>query len=83
MNNDIHNLYILSSYTFDIVYVSKGDRNMNARIYNECWNEVVSLMTDEVREQVHFELAPCSNEDFLTRYLELEPDFENVLEIEF
>ena len=62
-----------------------GDRKldiMKERIY-ECWEEVASLMDDEKREEVHFELAPCSKEEFLKRYLELDPDFENVLESEF
>lgn len=31
----------------------------------------VSLMDDEIREQVHSELAPCTDEEFLTRYQEL------------
>lgn len=53
------------------------------RTYNEYWEQVVNLMDDEKRKQVHFEIAPCSNEKFLKRYLELDPDFENVLESEF
>lgn len=31
----------------------------------------VSLMDDELREQVHAELAPCTDEEFLERYQEL------------
>ena len=31
----------------------------------------VSMMDDEIREQVHAELAPCTDEEFLTRYQEL------------
>ena len=31
----------------------------------------VALMDDEIREQVHSELAPCTEEEFLTRYQEL------------
>lgn len=53
------------------------------RVLNSHWDEVVNLMDDEKREQVHRELAPCTNEEFLGRYLELDPDFENVLNIEF
>lgn len=44
---------------------------------------IASLMDDEKREQVHAELAPCSNEEFLRRYVELDPEFENVLRSEF
>lgn len=40
-------------------------------IENFDWDAIVNLMDDELREQVHAELAPCSNEEFLTRYLEL------------
>lgn len=31
----------------------------------------VSLMDDELREQVAWELAPCTDEEFLERYKEL------------
>ena len=38
------------------------------------WDEIVNLMDDDIREQVHGELVPCSNRDFLRRYLELAGD---------
>ena len=44
---------------------------------------IAVYMEDEIREKVHFELAPCEPEEFLKRYLELDPDFENVLKSEF
>ena len=31
----------------------------------------VNLMDDGIREQVHAELAPCSDQEFLNRYMEL------------
>lgn len=37
------------------------------------WDNLVSYMDDETREAVHAELAPCSEVEFLTRYLELAP----------
>lgn len=40
-------------------------------------------MVDEKRERVHFEIAPCEPDVFLMRYLELDPDFEEVLKSEF
>ena len=46
---------------------------------NKHWNAIVNLMNDEKREQVHRELAPCSNEEFLQRYLELDNEFKMVL----
>lgn len=33
--------------------------------------EYVALMDDELREQVHQELSPCTDEEFLNRYQEL------------
>lgn len=47
------------------------------------WEAIVNLMNDEIRERVAFELAPCTEEEFLKRYLELDPDFQKVLDSEF
>lgn len=46
-------------------------------------DEIATYMDDEKREQVHAELAPCAPEDFLKRYLELEPEFAILLRDEF
>lgn len=35
---------------------------------------MAEYMDDDTREAVHNELAPCSDVEFLTRYLELAPD---------
>lgn len=35
---------------------------------------MAEYMDDDTREAVHNELAPCSDLEFLTRYLELAPD---------
>jgi hypothetical protein len=35
------------------------------------WDELATMMDDETRETVHSELAPCTELEFLTRYLEL------------
>ena len=50
---------------------------------NYYWDAITSFMNDDLREQVHAELAPCSPKDFLTRYLELDPDFQDLLDDEF
>lgn len=47
------------------------------------WEAIVNMMDADIRERVAFELAPCTNEEFLKRYLELAPDFQNVLDSEF
>lgn len=49
----------------------------------ELIDAIAVYMDDEKREKVHFELAPCDPVDFLKRYLELDPDFEEVLKSEF
>ena len=49
------------------------------KTYNKVFDQLVALMDDDIREQVHRELAPCSNEEFLSRYLELDPAFDEVL----
>ena len=46
-------------------------------------NIIASYMNDDKREQVHAELAPCTNEEFLKRYLELDPEFLSLLKNEF
>lgn len=50
---------------------------------NKNWDAIVNLMDDDIREKVHFEMAPCTEEAFLQRYLQLDHDFENVLQTEF
>lgn len=37
------------------------------------WDVIVHYMDDNAREQVHGELAPCSEFEFLVRYLEIAP----------
>ena len=37
------------------------------------WDAITNAMDDETRETVAAELAPCSEEEFLLRYLELAP----------
>ena len=47
------------------------------------FNAVCNLMNDEIREQVNSEVAPCSNRRFIKHYLDLDPDFAQVLDEEF
>lgn len=44
---------------------------------------IAGYMDDYKREQVHRELAPCSPEEFLKRYCEIDENFEDLLESEF
>ena len=47
------------------------------------WESIVSYMYDNYREDIHMELAPCTEAEFLTRYLELDKAFYVVLAQEF
>lgn len=58
--------------------------NGNYRDITEKDMEAIALyMDDDKRERVHSELAPCAPEDFLRRYVELDPDFITTLNSEF
>ncbi|MCM1219701.1 MAG: hypothetical protein NC321_16090 [Clostridium sp.] len=49
----------------------------------ELMDTIASYMDDDKREAVHSKLAPCEPEEFIKRYLELDPDFEELLDNEF
>ena len=49
----------------------------------EVWDQIVNLMDDEIREEIHNDYAPCPYITFLEKYLEKDPDFEEVLKIDF
>ena len=53
------------------------------RITQKDMDIIANYMNDDIREQVHRELAPCEPEEFLARYLELDPGFEITLRQEF
>lgn len=57
---------------------------MSMNITNNTMEAIASYMDDGIREMVHSELAPCSNEVFIRRYCEYEVSFEEeVLKPEF
>ena len=43
------------------------------------WDAIVTYMNDDIREDVHFDLAPCSEEEFLDEYVKRDPEFEKLL----
>ncbi len=53
------------------------------KIDQKTMDTIASYMDDDIRETVHFELAPCTPEEFLIRYLNLEPDFIQILSLSF
>ena len=53
------------------------------KLTQELLDTIATYMNDEIREDVHVELAPCTPEEFLRRYVELDPDFKELLKAEF
>lgn len=53
------------------------------KITNALMEAIAMYMDTDARERVHWELAPCTNKEFLSRYCELEPDFKDLLKDEF
>ena len=47
---------------------------INGGLYD--WDTIVSYMNDDIREQIHGEIAPCPEEAFWERYIELDPKNE-------
>lgn len=50
-----------------------ADEAMPIIIERGLWDAVAEMMHDATRERVHAELAPCTELEFLRRYLELAP----------
>lgn len=50
-------------------YMSAKEAMREIRSRN-LWDAVVNMMDDDVREKVHREIAPCTEEEFLEAYLE-------------
>lgn len=61
------------------------EQNCNCKLVwdSSRWECLSTYMNDEIREQVHEELAPCSTIEFLKRYLELDPEFIETIKQEF
>lgn len=53
------------------------------KIMDEDMRNIATYMDDEIREELHGELAPCEHEEFIAAYLERDEDFEELLEQEF
>jgi hypothetical protein len=52
-------------------------------IPEKVFEAILILMDAEIRERVHYELAPCTRVQFLERYLAIDPSFKSVLSQEF
>jgi hypothetical protein len=51
--------------------------NENVYISGKAYNfdALVNLMDDTIREQLHSEIAPCSNQEFINAYVKEDQDF--------
>ena len=49
----------------------------------EIWKKIVAYMDDDKWALTFFECTPCSNRYFLESYLEKDPEFEQLLAMEF
>lgn len=56
---------------------------MKRIIDDELMETIVTYMNDDIRESLHFELAPCNNEEFLKAYCKEDPQFSDLLWSEF
>ena len=45
-------------------------------VTNEEMNDMALYMNDDLREAIHRELAPCTNEEFIIAYCNANPAFE-------
>lgn len=48
-------------------------------VTNEEMNDIALYMNDDLREVIHREIAPCTNEEFIIAYCNTEPSFEDCL----
>lgn len=56
---------------------------MKRIIDNELMESIASYMDDSIRESLHFNFAPCSNEKFLVEYCKADPKFSELLWSDF
>ena len=53
------------------------------RLTQDIMDTIAFYMDDDIREDLHNEIAPCTPDEFLTAYLYKDPEFEEVMEQEF
>ena len=57
--------------------------NFDAPENSNIMKAIATYMDDDIREDCHFEYAPCSNTFFIEQYLKRDPEFEDLLWEEF
>ena len=53
------------------------------QITNDDMADIAGYMDDDIREELHLAIAPCTNEEFLTAYLAHDPQFIELIEDTF
>ena len=79
----IRGMYEYDNLTFKELEEFFINEYYDSHITKQEMDALVSYMDDDIREKVHMELAPCTNEEFLVRYIELDSELEKVMEQEF
>lgn len=62
---------------------SEFDEHNDSVISADVLLQAAELMNDSLREKVHAELAPCTNDQFVQRYCQLDPSFADTMYGEF
>ena len=57
--------------------------NEEFELTQEELDNIATYMNDEIREDVVFDLAPCTPEEFLREYVNRDEQFEDLLKSEF
>ena len=55
----------------------------NNQLSEQVLNDIAIDMNDNIREELHFRLAPCEPELFLKEYIKRDPAFAELLKTEF
>lgn len=55
----------------------------NNQLSEQILNDIATYMDDDIREELHFRLAPCEPELFLKEYIKRDPAFAELLKTEF
>ena len=53
------------------------------KITDEDMRSIADYMDDEIREELHSRLAPCSAEKFLLEYIKADPEILPILQNEY
>lgn len=61
-----------NGWSYDASDIETASPELEEEI-NRLWDVIAEFMDDDTREDVHADMAPCSNKEFLTEYLRRAP----------